>query len=140
MTEKKFNISIIVLIIFVIVLLGYNIYQVNSIKKLIPKPISVNELLSRLTDKQDFLGYKNTEPVNILQVSTQNLAPLSNEIPGLDETYLGNFVIVYQDRIIVYDFEQDIVKINTPLIRTAPKSETNGNFEEEVNKRNVTKS
>ena len=107
-------------VITVLLVLVYAVIQIHIIKSYIPKPILLEGLLKSLTNHPELKAYKNINPINVAQVTPQNLKDLSSGIPGLDQSYLGNIVVVFDDRLVVYDYNNDIIKINFPLAKAKP--------------------
>ena len=85
-----------------------NIYQLKS--ELIPKTATPEQFLKKLISHPEMKAYIGAAPLNIIQINNNNLANLKSQINGIDATYLGNFIVQYTDRIIVYDYENDKIK------------------------------
>ncbi|MBI2541341.1 hypothetical protein HYV80_01350 [Candidatus Woesearchaeota archaeon] len=99
---------------FVISLLALaNTYQLK--KAIIPATVNANEFLKKLTSHPEMKGYVGTAPLNIVQVSDNNIANLQSQINGLDASYIGNFIVQYTDRIVVYDYSKDVIRGNVNL-------------------------
>ena len=85
-----------------------NTYQLKDV--IIPKTFDTNDFLKKLTSHNEMKGYVGAAPLNIVQISKNNIGSLQSQINGLDTSYLGNFIIQYTDRIVVYDFDNDKLK------------------------------
>jgi len=91
----------------------YNVYQLRN--SLAPATISVNDFLAKLTAHPEMKNYVGVAPLNIIQVNNNNLANLQAQINGLDSSYIGSFIIQYTDAIVIYDYNNDIIKGNVNL-------------------------
>lgn len=131
MKKSKDYLQHITLILLIIVLLisAYSLFQIHIIKKAIPNPISIDEVLDKLMKHPDLKEYRDIVPVNFFQITQQNFRDLSLEIPGLGESYLGNFVVVFNNNVIIYDYLDDIIRLNFPL---QPRNTSN-----DINKINI---
>ena len=90
-----------------------NIYQVK--KTIAQKTINVNDFLKKLTSHDEMKGYVGVAPLNTVQINNNNFANLQAQISGLDVSYIGNFIVQYTDRIVVYDYDNDRVRGNVGL-------------------------
>lgn len=121
--EKPFFQHLIVLVILatliVSVLALVNSYQLK--RTLIPKTTNVNDFLKKLTSHNEMKGYVGVAPLNIVQINSNNLANLQSQINGLDASYIGNFIVQYTDRIVVYDYDNDKLKGAASLQQQQPQ-------------------
>ena len=85
-----------------------NVYQLK--KELTPNAINVNDLLKKLTLHTEMKSYVGVAPLNVIQISNNNLGNLQAQINGLDTSYIGNFLVQYTDRIVAYDYGNDKVR------------------------------
>ena len=99
-----------------LLLSSYNFYAIN--KSYDDNSINLDEFLGKLTAHAEMGDYQTVSPINIIQVNSNNLATLSSQIAGLDETFIGDFIIEYTDKIIVYDYENDEIKADIVLENT----------------------
>jgi hypothetical protein len=83
-------------------------YQLK--KSLVPDTISTEDFLKKLTSHDEVKAYVGVSPLNIVQITDSNFANLQSQISGLDISYVGNFIVQYTDRIVVYDYANDIVR------------------------------
>ena len=90
-----------------------NTYQLK--KSLIPKPININELLKKLTAHNEMKSYVGVAPLNIVQINSNNIGNLQAQINGLDLSYIGSFIVQYTDRVVIYDYDNDMIKGNVNL-------------------------
>ncbi|MEK6869171.1 MAG: hypothetical protein AABX63_03615 [Nanoarchaeota archaeon] len=72
--------------------------------------ISIEDFLSRLTSHPEAQAYVGISPLNVIQISSNNLPNLQTQIAGLDTSYLGSFLVQYADAIVVYDYNNDAIK------------------------------
>ena len=85
--------------------------SVNQVQKVVvPKTVGVNDFLKKLTAHPEMKGYVGVAPLNIVQINTNNFANLQSQISGLDTSYVGNFIVHYTDRIVVYDYDNDTLR------------------------------
>lgn len=85
-----------------------NILQVK--KELAQNTVNINDFLKKLTSHNEMKSYVGVAPLNIVQINNNNFANLQSQINGLDVSYIGNFIVQYTDRIVVYDYENDALK------------------------------
>ena len=72
--------------------------------------ISASDFISKLTAHPEASKYAGVNPLNIIQITSSNLANLQSQVNGLDTSYLGSFLVQYGDAIVVYDYGSDVVK------------------------------
>ncbi len=94
------------LVVGILVLL--NTKQITG--AVVAQTINTNDFLAKLTAHPEASRYAGANPLNIIQVSNNNLAGLQSQINGLDTSYLGSFLVQYQDVIVIYDYSKDTVR------------------------------
>lgn len=99
------------LVVGILVLL--NTRQITG--AVVSQTISANDFISKLTAHPEAGKYANANPLNIIQINSNNLAQLQSQIRGMDTSYIGNFLVQYQDAVLVYDYNNDAVKGVIPL-------------------------
>ena len=77
--------------------------------------IDAKDFMAKLAAHPEASKYADVNPSNIIQVNSNNLAQLQAQINGLDNSYIGNFLVQYQDAIVVYDYSYDAVRETIPL-------------------------
>jgi len=121
--ETPFFQHLMVLVILVTLIVGVlalvNVYQLK--KALVPKTANINDFLKKLTSHTEMKGYVGTAPLNIVQINSNNLANLQSQISGLDASYIGNFIVQYTDRIVVYDYDNDKLRGAVSLQQQKPQ-------------------
>lgn len=111
-----FQYIIILSIIGTLIISIFSLANTYGLKKaLITKTINTNEFLKKLTSNPEMKKYVGVAPLNIVQINSNNFANLQSQINGLDTSYIGNFIVQYTDRILVYDYEKNIIKGNVNL-------------------------
>ena len=90
-----------------------NIYQIKN--TVVPKTVNTNDFLKKLTSHAEMKAYVGAAPLNIVQISSNNFANLQSQISGLDTSYIGNFLVQYTDRVIVYDYGNDKIRGSVSL-------------------------
>lgn len=108
-----------------------NVYQLK--KALIPKTINMNDFLKKLTSHDEMKAYVGVAPLNVIQVNNNNFANLQAQINGLDASYIGNFIIQYTDRIVVYDHDNDKVR-GTVSLQQPQQAQLPADFLTKLNK------
>ncbi|GAG06191.1 unnamed protein product, partial [marine sediment metagenome] len=73
------------------------------------------DLLLKLTAHEEMEEYRDVRPLNIIVVKQDNLQTLQQQIGGLDESYIGSYIISYTEKIVIYDYINDKVLINQAL-------------------------
>ncbi len=96
-----------------------NIYQLK--KSLTPKAININDFLKKLTFHNEMKSYVGVAPLNIIQINNNNFANLQAQITGLDVSYVGNFLVQYSDRVVVYDYDNDKIRGTVSLQQQLPQ-------------------
>jgi hypothetical protein len=133
--------TLLILIILLIISQAWQIYSLNESKKETniirreleaminslfkpPNTISVNDFLTKLTAHNELTKYRGIVPDTIVQINQQNLVTLAQQITGLDQSYIGAFIIQYPEEIIIYDLGNDkiIAQLTLPNIGTKPKN------------------
>ena len=104
--------SIIATLIVSIIALA-NIYQLKN--AIAQRSLNVNDFLKKLTSHAEMKGYVGVAPLNIIQIDNNNFANLQAQISGLDQSYIGNFIVQYTDRIVIYDYDENKIKGNVGL-------------------------
>jgi hypothetical protein len=122
MLKGRFEEISIGLLVIMVILLGYLSFGMHSIIKSIPKPLSTEEILEKLYDHDEFKSYVGTQPQALVQISANNIEQLTQQIPGLDERYIGALAIGFEDRIVLYDYGSDTVLANIPLSKQPVQS------------------
>jgi len=77
--------------------------------------IDVNDFLAKLTSHPETGAFVGVSPLNIIQINSNNMANLQSQISGLDISHLGSFIVQYTDAIIVYDYNNDVVRDTVSL-------------------------
>ena len=98
-----------VLATFVLSLLSFaNTYQLK--KFIIPMPLDIKSFINKLTSHTEMKSYAGQTPSNIVQITNNNIGNLQSQISGIDLSYLGSFLVQFQDKIVVYDYANDTIK------------------------------
>ncbi|MBI1935268.1 hypothetical protein HYS31_02405 [Candidatus Woesearchaeota archaeon] len=126
-----------ILIILVLATLTVSIIslmRINELKKTAtPKTVSIEDFLKKLTSHDEMKSLVGIAPLNIIQINNANYANLQAQISGLDVSFIGNYVVQYTDRIVVYDYDNDkfrgIVSLQQPQQGQLPQD-----FFEKLNK------
>src|SRR3989338_8414202 len=72
--------------------------------------MSIEDFLSRLTSHPEAQAYVGVSPLNVIQINSNNLPNLQAQIAGLDTSYLGSFLVQYSDAIVIYDYNNNVVR------------------------------
>jgi len=111
-----FHYTLVILVIATLVTSLYTLYYANQLKKaLIPQTVTVQDFLKKLTDHSEMKAYVGVAPLNIVQITNNNFANLQSQISGLEASYVGNFIVQYTDRVVVYDYDKDQVRGSVTL-------------------------
>ena len=115
--EKAFfHYLLFVLVIATLIISAFSLVRTNKLTgAAVADTISVNDFLQKLTLHSEMKSYVGVAPLNIVQISQNNLANLQAQINGLDTSYIGNFAVQYPDSIIIYDYKNDAIKGNINL-------------------------
>ncbi|MEK6983838.1 MAG: hypothetical protein AABX33_04660 [Nanoarchaeota archaeon] len=96
----------------------------NTLNSFIPKTINTNDFLKKLTSHNEMKSYVGIVPLNIVQINSNNLANLQSQLNAVDVSHIGNFIVQYSDRILIYDYENDkilgTVTLQQPLQAKLP--------------------
>ena len=71
--------------------------------------------MGKITGHTELSGLTDVPPTNIIQVNTNNLADLQTQIQGLNVNHIGKFLVQYSDRVILYDYDNDIIEGQIPI-------------------------
>jgi len=72
--------------------------------------LSINDFLVKLTAHPEAQAYVGISPLNMIQIDDNNLANLQTQITGLDTSYIGSYLIQYSDAIVLYDYDNDVIR------------------------------
>jgi len=90
------------------VLILFNTNQITG--AVVSQTISTDDFLSKLTSHDETRAYVGVAPLNIVQIDNNNLENLQTQINGLDTSYIGDFIVQYSDAIVIYDYNNDVIK------------------------------
>ena len=94
----------------------YSLVGVNDLKsKLLPRAIDAKDFVGRLASHAELSAYKGVNPTNVVQITQQNLGQLQQQIAGLDVGHIGKFLVQYADRIVLYDYNKDVLEAQFSL-------------------------
>lgn len=96
-----------------------NVYQIKRV--IIPTTINLNDFLKKLTSNDEMKSYVGVAPLNVVQITNNNLGNLQAQIGGLDTSYVGDFIIQYTDRIVIYDYNNNKIKTSFNLQQQQPQ-------------------
>ena len=120
--RPAFQYTIVLSIIATLIISIFALVNVYQIKKVVvPRVINSNDFLKKLTSHSEMKSYVGAAPLNIIQINSNNFANLQSQINGLDTTYIGNFLIQYSDRVVVYDYDNDKIKGSVSLQSQQPQ-------------------
>jgi hypothetical protein len=94
-----------VLMLFASVASLINLYELK--KALVPKSINIKEFIEKLSSHPEMKNYAGVDPLNILQINNNNYPNLQAQIRGLNVSHIGNFIVQYNDRLVIYDYNND---------------------------------
>jgi len=103
----KLALIIATLIVGVLILLKTNQITGAAVAQ---QTISIEDFLSRLTSHPEAQAYVGVSPLNVIQINSNNLPNLQAQIAGLDTSYLGSFLVQYSDAIVIYDYNNNVVR------------------------------
>ncbi|MBS3131805.1 hypothetical protein J4212_05205 [Candidatus Woesearchaeota archaeon] len=106
-----FQYIVVLLIIgaFAFSLLAY--LNTNKLKsELVPRTINAQDFLNKLTAHDEMKAYVGAAPLNIIEISQNNIGNLQTQIAGLDVSFIGSYLIQYQNAVVVYDYDNDVIK------------------------------
>jgi len=113
------------------VLALFNLYQLKNI--IVPKTINMNDFLQKVVAHSEMKGYVGVAPLNIIQVNNNNFANLRAQINGLDQSYIGSFIVQYTDKIVIYDYDNDKI-MGTVSLQQPQQSQLPADFFAKLNK------
>jgi hypothetical protein len=85
----------------------YNTGRLTS--PLAQRTVDVNDFLAKLTAHAEASAYVGVAPLNIVQINSNNIANLQTQIAGLDNSFIGSFIVQYTDAIVIYNYDNDVV-------------------------------
>ena len=71
--------------------------------------INTQDFLNKLTAHDQMRAYVGIAPLNIIQITNNNIANLQAQIDGLDRSFIGSFIVQYTDVIAIYDYTNDVI-------------------------------
>ena len=106
-----FHYILIIAVILTLIISIFALVAVYQIKKAaIPITINTNDFLKKLTSHNEMKSYVGIAPLNIIQINNNNFANLQAQISGIDTSYIGEFIVQYADRVVVYDYDKDVIR------------------------------
>ena len=117
-----FNYLLIFLVLVTLLLGIYSAVTAYQLKSfIIPKPLSINNILKKLVAHPEMKNYEGVTPLNIVQISSGNLASLQSQIKDLDVSFFGDFIVQYKERMVVYNYVNDTIKGSVPVQQLLPQ-------------------
>ena len=131
--EKPFFQYLKLLLIIATLVVGVLILiQSNKITgAVVAQTISTNDFLNKLISHPEMGAYVGVAPLNIIQVNSNNLANLQAQINGLDSSFIGSFIVQYTNAIVIYDYNNDVIKGTVSLQQ--PQAQLPADFLEKLN-------
>ena len=120
-------ISTLIISIFILI----NVYQLK--RTLLPTTVNVNDFIKKLTSHDELKNYIGVTPLNVVQVTSNNLAGLQSQVNGLDITNIGEFLVQYPGKLVLYDYKNDKIKGNVNQ-QQAPQPQLPADFFTKLNK------
>lgn len=94
--------------------------SVKDLKEtIVPETIPVEEFLEKLTSHESMSSFVDVAPLNIVRISQENFQNLQAQIQGIDSSFIGNFLVQYQDAMVIYDYDNDEIKGNVQFQQQA---------------------
>ena len=120
--KPSFQYIIILVIVSTLIVSIFSLVNTSQLKNtLAPTTINLNDFLKKLTSHNEMKSYVGTAPLNIIQINNNNFANLQAQISGMDISYIGNFIVQYTDRIVVYDYGNDKIRGTVSLQQQLPQ-------------------
>lgn len=113
---------ILIVAIFSLIISSYTLYELKFSDNT-DKTISLNDFLQKLTSNQELANYKGISPQNIITIDESNLPGLQTQIVGLDSSHIGKFIVQYDDRIVLYDYDNNNILLNEQVKKSEPMPE-----------------
>ena len=115
--EKPVFNYVIAIISIAALIVGINALNgVNELKNTsAPQTIDIDDFLSKLTSHDEMKGYVGVTPLNVIQVNENNIDNLQSQITDLDASYIGNFIVQYEEIITIYDYDKNTIKATVSL-------------------------
>ncbi len=114
--KPSFYYGMVLLVIVTLIVSIFALVNVYQLKKSInQRAITIDDFLKKLTSHIEMKSYVGVAPLNVVQINNDNFANLQAQISGLDISYIGNFIVQYTDRIVVYDYDKDTIRGNVAL-------------------------
>ena len=103
--------AVLALVVVSVAIGAISFYKTNQLTAAVTeKTVSIEDFLKKLTSHSEMKAYVGVSPLNIIQITTTNLGNLQSQINGLDTSYIGDYIVQYNDRLAVYNFEKDTIK------------------------------
>ena len=124
---------LIILVLASLVVSVLTFIDVSNLKKsLAPATVSTKDFLNKLISHPETKNYVGVSPLNIVQITSNNLPNLQSQISGLDTSYFGNFIVQYSDKIVIYDYANDRIK-GAVSLQTPQQSQLPADFFAKLN-------
>ncbi len=110
-------------LILVIISLAFSVWSFVKIAKIekaaIPPTADIGKFLKKLTAHDEAREYAGVNPLNVAQITQNNLGNFQAQIAGLDTSYVGSYLVQYANAIIIYDYSKDKIKGKIALQQSA---------------------
>lgn len=100
---------ILIVCITSLVVSSYTLYEIKKQTQPAQQNTQINEFLGKLTAHDELTNYENITPLDIIMVDSKNLENLRTQIKGINESFIGTYLVQYADRLVIYDFENDLI-------------------------------
>ena len=120
--KAAFHYLLLILVLASLAVSIFALVNANGLMASSPQTISINDFLAKLTAHNEMKSYVGIAPLNIMQINGNNLASLQAQINGLDISHIGSFIVLYQDAIVVYDYNNDMIKDTVALQQPQQKA------------------
>lgn len=98
---------------------GTVLYRPSS-KQIIHKELVVvvpDDFYLKLYSHEQVANFKDLNPI-VLPIRKSNFETLKEQIIGLNDSFIGDYILNYNTFLIIYDYNDDIIKTVVPLTNT----------------------
>jgi hypothetical protein len=115
--------AILALVALSIVLSSLAMIKLNQVSKIVVRQSpTLGEVLKKLTAHPEAKNYFGARPKAFVRIDQNNIEMLSKQVPGLDVYWIGNYLVVYNDLLFAYNYEEDRILTNMHLSPQAQPS------------------
>ncbi|MFH1316054.1 MAG: hypothetical protein ABII01_00890 [Candidatus Woesearchaeota archaeon] len=82
----------------------------NTIVNMLDFDVIPSDFFEKLVAHQEISGYTDQTP-QVIKINDITLPGLQQQIPQLNQNYLGKYMLIFDDKIFIYDYLKDVISL-----------------------------